>query len=183
MYSTLRKAAATAVMLLMTLSTMAAVVRGKVNDDLGDPMAQATVKLLAAKDSAFVKGVKCSNAGVYTISNVSAGKYIVQAEYLGYDKSYTNITVGNATVNVPTITLKESSIMLKEVTVTGVRTNKSGGRYGGVQCGIVQDTAQCRGGGPAETSAGRGGGFGWQNHRQRQRGDEDIDRRKGIFQR
>lgn len=114
--------AATAVMLLMTLSTMAAVVRGKVNDDLGDPMAQATVKLLAAKDSAFVKGVKCSNAGVYTISNVSAGKYIVQAEYLGYDKSYTNITVGNSTVNVPTITLKESSIMLKEVTVTGVRT-------------------------------------------------------------
>ncbi len=106
-----------------TPEVMAAVVKGSVSDDKGEPLPQATVRILTAKDSTFVKGVKTNASGVFTIAGVSNGRYIVAAEYLGYNTSYTDIDVRNgASVNVPAIRLGESSIMLGAVNVTAVKT-------------------------------------------------------------
>lgn len=111
------------VLVLATVSPVwAAIVRGTVSDSDGESMPQATVRLLAARDSAFVKGVKTNATGKFTISDVKAGKYILEASYLGYSNYYTNISVSGSALNVPPIVLKESSIVLKNVTVTGVRT-------------------------------------------------------------
>lgn len=123
MTTPLRIVLASALLAVSTLLAHGAVVKGTVNDTEGYGLPQATVRLLTPADSAYVKGGKTNNSGAYTFTDVKAGKYILEASYLGYVSSFSNITVGKtATLNVPTITLKESSIMLKGVQVTGVKT-------------------------------------------------------------
>ncbi|MCM1110179.1 MAG: outer membrane beta-barrel protein [Clostridium sp.] len=113
---------------LLTLMTTAAALpaanlRGTVTDTGGEPMMQATIRLLAAKDSAFVKGGVTDVSGNYSLQGIKKGKYIVEATYIGYERAFANVTVGDgATVNVPKIVMTESSIMLKGVTVTGTKT-------------------------------------------------------------
>lgn len=103
----------------------AAVIRGKVVDALDkSPLPQTTVKLLAAADSAYVKGVASSDKGFFSISDVKPGNYIVQIEYLGYNTERRNvkITGSEPTVRIGVIEMTEGSIMLKETVVTGVKT-------------------------------------------------------------
>ena len=100
----------------------AADIKGKVIDETGEPLIEATVKLLAAKDSAFIKGVTTNVNGRFTISNVKAGKYILQCVYIGYANSDSNLTVGSSNIQLKNIVMRESSIMLKEAVVTAVKT-------------------------------------------------------------
>lgn len=112
--------------LLFTVFCAAAVtaadIKGKVIDETGEPLIEATVKLLAAKDSAFIKGVTTNVNGRFTISNVKAGKYILQCVYIGYANSDSNLTVGSSNIQLKNIVMRESSIMLKEAVVTAVKT-------------------------------------------------------------
>lgn len=100
----------------------AAIVTGRVVDNAQDPMIQASVSLLAVKDSAYVKGVATNSDGKFRLPDVRSGKYILQASYVGYAPTYKNITVGGSTLNVGDVVLEESSEMLKEVSVVGVKT-------------------------------------------------------------
>ena len=103
----------------------AAVIRGKVVDALDkSPLPQTTVKLLAAADSAYVKGVASSDKGFFSFSDVKPGSYIVQIEYLGYNTERRNVkfTASEPTVRLGVIEMSEGSIMLKETVVTGVKT-------------------------------------------------------------
>jgi len=101
----------------------AAVVKGIVTDDEGEPLPQATVRLLRAnQDSTFVTGVAADINGSFSFPTVKKGKYILQATYLGYSNANMPITVGNATVNVDTIRLRDSSIMLREAVAIGIAT-------------------------------------------------------------
>lgn len=108
--------------LMSTFAMYGAVVKGVVKDSDGIELPQATVRLLSPKDSSFVKGVKTNVEGYFTISGVRSGKYILEASYLGYQTSFSNISVGKSTLTVPEIKLSESTIMLKDVQVTGVKT-------------------------------------------------------------
>ena len=113
----------TALMLLCSIAgALAANIRGKVTDTAGEPMMQATVRLLAAKDSTYINGLKTKNDGSFVLAGVKSGKYIVEASYLGYNNMFVDVTVGSANVNLKPIVLNESSIMLQEVSVTGVKT-------------------------------------------------------------
>ncbi len=118
--------------LVSSFAMHGAVVKGVVNDADGIELPQATVRLLTPKDSAFVKGVKTNNEGHFTIPGVRSGKYILEASYLGYKTSHQNITVGKSTLTVPAINLSESTIMLKDVQVTGVKT----------QIKVMEDTVE-----------------------------------------
>ena len=84
-------------------------------------MIEATIRLLSAKDSAFVKGGTTNLNGKFTLQGVKQGSYIVQSSYIGYDNAYANVKVGSGNANVK-IVMKESTIMLKEMVVTGVKT-------------------------------------------------------------
>lgn len=97
-------------------------ITGKVVDLEKEPMIQASVRLLAAKDSAYVKGAATDNNGRFHFAGVKSGKYIIQASYVGYNSAYKDVTVGAENVRVGEIVLEESSIMLKETTVVGVKT-------------------------------------------------------------
>lgn len=117
------RAALTVIALLLTSLGAAAVnIKGTVTDSSGEPMLQATVRLLAAKDSTYINGLKTKNDGTFTLTGVKAGKYIVEASYLGYNNAFADVTVGSSNVNLKPLVLTESSIMLQEVSVTGVKT-------------------------------------------------------------
>lgn len=99
----------------------AANVNGTVKDSIGEPMIEATIRLLSAKDSSFVKGGTTNLDGKFSLKGINKGSYIVQASYIGYDNTYANVKVGSGNANV-NIVMKESTIMLKEMVVTGVKT-------------------------------------------------------------
>lgn len=101
----------------------AAVVKGVVADSAGDPLPQATVRLLKANaDSTYVTGVTSDNNGLFRFPSVTNGKYIIAADYIGYRRALKNITVSKVDVNADTLRLAESSIMLKEAVAIGIAT-------------------------------------------------------------
>lgn len=103
-------------------AVFAANIRGKVIDDKGEPLIEATVRLLAAKDSAFIKGTTTDVNGRFSLKDVKSGSYIVQTSYIGYDNATANAKVEGSNVTVGPIKMMESSIMLKEAVVTYVKT-------------------------------------------------------------
>ena len=112
-----------AVMLPAGLPAMAYTVKGTVvdgNDSSGLP--DATVRLLHAKDSTFYKGGAADMNGAFAFQNVVNGKYIVEATYLGYNKSFVDITVKGANVKDLKVAMSENSIMLDEASVVAVKT-------------------------------------------------------------
>lgn len=120
--------------LLFALPATAANIRGNIVDDLGEPLLQATVRLLTQKDSTFVMGVQTNSNGRFRLNGVKKGKYIIESSYVGYGKIYTNVDVKNSseTVRLPQIAMKQSSIMLGEVVATGVKT----------QIKVMEDTVE-----------------------------------------
>ncbi|MDE6145330.1 MAG: carboxypeptidase-like regulatory domain-containing protein, partial [Muribaculaceae bacterium] len=108
-----------------TLGVPAAVVKGVVTDLAGEPLPQATVRLLRAdKDSTFVSAVASDLDGQFRFADVKKGRYLVQASYLGYVNgvSPVRIAADNAVMNLDSLKLRESGILLKEATVIGVAT-------------------------------------------------------------
>jgi hypothetical protein len=86
---------------------------------------EATVKLVTAtRDSTMLKGITTDEDGNFWLTDVDAGKYVIQLSYVGYHSGRRTVTIGKdgADVKLGDIALKASSIMLKETTVTGVKT-------------------------------------------------------------
>jgi len=101
----------------------AGVLRGSVVDATNNEgLIQASVRVLAAKDSAVVKAAVTNASGRFAIENLKAGKYIVEASYVGYSTAMRNITMTNTDMRLKPFSLSESTIALKEATVTGIRT-------------------------------------------------------------
>lgn len=110
-------------LLLFSISASAVTVKGTIIDaDTKEALPEASVRILAAKDSAFVKGAAANIDGIFNIQGISPGNYIVEANYIGYNPTYRNIHVASKTVDTGTIEVKESSILLKEAVVTAIKT-------------------------------------------------------------
>ncbi|MGN0211410.1 MAG: outer membrane beta-barrel protein [Muribaculaceae bacterium] len=102
----------------------AAIVRGRIVDATDKSgLTEATVRLVkAARDSAYVAGAAADAEGNFRLAGVRSGKYVLTVSYIGYSTLKKNITVGAAELNLGDIPLQESTIMLKEATVVGVKT-------------------------------------------------------------
>jgi hypothetical protein len=107
---------------LTAIAAIAYNVTGTVTDTFGEPLIDATVRILSAKDSTYVKGAIADKKGSFSFTGVNNGSYIAEANYIGYTKTYKPFTVKGSSVKLDTIHVAESSIMLKEATVTGVKT-------------------------------------------------------------
>ena len=106
-----------------TLSVMGGVLRGLVKDAANEEsLIQASVRVLAQRDSALVKGVVTNSNGAFAVENLKPGKYIVEASYIGYSPQYQNVTMTDADKRLQPFALSESAIALREATVTGIRT-------------------------------------------------------------
>lgn len=70
--------------LMGTLTAPAAVLRGSIVDAAtGEGLIQASLRVLAAKDSAVVKAAVTNAQGRFSV-DVKPGKYIIEASYVGY---------------------------------------------------------------------------------------------------
>lgn len=108
--------------LLCTTGMQAANIFGRVTDASGEPLVEATIKLLNARDSSFVKGSTSDIEGRFRLNNVNNGKFIIQYTYIGYNTAYTDIVIDNKDRFLRPIAMTESSIVLDEATVVGVKT-------------------------------------------------------------
>lgn len=111
--------------LIITLTAcavaMAFQIKGVVVDAQGEPLVAASVRILAATDSAVVNGMVTNANGVFSFNNVKKGKYIVEASYVGFRANCSNVELSK-NVDLGKITLTEDAIMLKETTVTAIKT-------------------------------------------------------------
>ena len=97
-------------------------ISGSVSDDNGEPLMEAGIRLLAAKDSAYVKGTAADLNGKFALKDVKNGKYILETSYIGYSKTFKDVTVADKDINAGDIKLTEASHLLAETTVTAVKT-------------------------------------------------------------
>lgn len=94
-------------------------VEGTVKDSKGNAMSGVTVALLTATDHKLAKADVTNENGFYHIEFNTAGDYVLQASFLGFD-TYTSEKIslnGQDNVTMPAITLSEKSTTLKDVTV------------------------------------------------------------------
>ncbi len=112
--------------LLLTLCSAtihAANITGLVKDmESGDPIMEAAVKLVNAKDSSFVAGVTTNLDGQFKLENIKSGKYVLTVSYIGYADTEKELTVGKSNLRLGEIRIKEASHMLGEVSVVAVKT-------------------------------------------------------------
>ena len=114
-------------MLCMTAVTShAAVINGVLVDSQDTTeLIEASVRLLMAnRDSTLVKGTTTDMNGVFNITGVKAGKYLLRFSYLGYNDVIKHVTVGEdgRDVNIGVVTMDPNTIVLKETVVVGVKS-------------------------------------------------------------
>lgn len=107
--------------ILTAITSTAYNITGWVKDPEGELLPQATVRLLKT-DSAYVNGVTTDLNGKFKLTGVRNGKYILETTYIGYKPDTRNIEIKSGNLSVDTIAMSESSLMLSEVSVRGVRT-------------------------------------------------------------
>ena len=108
--------------LFSTVFASAADVKGLLVDNNDQtPLISATVQLLSARDSSQVKGVVSDINGHFRFTGVARGKYVAKVSYVGYETTTVAISVGDATVDLGKIAVKENSIVLRDAEVTAVR--------------------------------------------------------------
>ncbi|MCM1029593.1 MAG: TonB-dependent receptor [Pseudoflavonifractor sp.] len=105
-----------------SLSCLAYNINGSVADPDGEPLPQASVRLLHLPDSAFIGGVMTNAKGHFSLSNVKNGKYTVEISYLGFASLNKDVEIKSANVNLGALKLSEGGISLAEVKITGTRT-------------------------------------------------------------
>lgn len=96
---------------------------GKVVDkSTGEPLEYATISLVSKTSGKTVTGTVADSKGTFTISNIPYDTYIVNIEFIGYEKSsLENIAVSNEkrSVSLGTVSLSPSTRSLQNVTITG----------------------------------------------------------------
>lgn len=107
--------------LLGLIPANAFTIKGTVVDETNSPMPKATVRLLSVVDSAAIKGAITNEKGHFDLSEVKKGKFILEVSYVGYSPIYKNISVSD-NQSVGTIHLSENAQVLKDLTVTGIKT-------------------------------------------------------------
>ncbi|MDU1891184.1 MAG: TonB-dependent receptor [Dysgonomonas sp.] len=75
----------------------------------------ASIRILNAKDSAYVTGTVTNPNGKFSVG-VKSGRYIAHVSFLGYLDKYINVNTREKTA-LETISLREDGIMLAEATV------------------------------------------------------------------
>lgn len=109
---------------IAALPVFATIVRGRILEagEGGEPLIQASVRILATADSALVRGAVTDADGRFRIDIPRQGRYILEASYVGYTPQYTNINVGADELRLRPLRLEPTAVALDEAVVTGIRT-------------------------------------------------------------
>ena len=87
----------------------------------GEPVEQATVRLLHPQDSSMARGTTSGRDGRFTLRNAPAGRYLLHISFVGFNPVYRDVRVTGrkATVQMGTLELTDASIPLGEAVVVG----------------------------------------------------------------
>ena len=97
-----------------------------VSKDNGEPVAFATVQLIDSKtNKPLAIGVNTDENGVFTISGVADGKYIVKVTSVGSIDQERPVTVAGNNIDLGILRLADDAKLLQEVVVEGVRSQMS----------------------------------------------------------
>ena len=108
-----------ALLCCVRLSYAAITVKGRVYDKTnGHPMEYATVRACTLPDSTFVTGCITEPTGQFSLE-LEKGRYVLEVQYMGYLKSYKNVTLDGTKnmVDVGKINLSPDQQVLNEVEV------------------------------------------------------------------
>lgn len=110
--------------LLAAAAMLAATVKGRITDSQGQPLIGATATLLALPDSTIVTGSMTDEKGEYVFKKLTPRRYALRASMTGMDTEIADFTVTDTTkqVTLPPIKLYDTSTLLKELVVKGVKT-------------------------------------------------------------
>lgn len=89
---------------------------GKIISTDSEPIWLANVLLLSALDSILINGSSTDDKGVFKITNIPPGDYLVKASYLDNESDYLNVSI-IADTDVGTITISNYAQVLDEVIV------------------------------------------------------------------
>ncbi len=93
-------------------------ITGKIVDN-NQPVSYATVSVLSLPDSALVTGAISDDEGVFEITGIKKGNYVLKIDFLGYSSLYKNIGEIKSNTNVGSISLRQNAKKLDAVTITG----------------------------------------------------------------
>ena len=122
----MKTVSAFSILLLFTLTTAfgqaltRGTVQGRVGTGTGKPLEFTTMMLLKAKDSTLTKGAISDIDGKFLFENVGAGRYLVAAQQIGYQKTYSApFVIDEATPahELPALAMSEEAKNLTEVKV------------------------------------------------------------------
>lgn len=86
------------------------------DDSTKEPVEQASIRVLNAKDSSYVNGTATNAGGKFRIQ-VKPGNYIIDISFLGYTNNRINVNATKAQNVLGDIFLKDDGILLSEATV------------------------------------------------------------------
>lgn len=89
--------------------------------ELREPVLQATIQLLKAKDSVYVAGAVTNEDGNFTVVAPENGKYIIKMSNIGYKTVTRNVTISeDKDFAFGKVNLETDAVMLKEVIANGI---------------------------------------------------------------
>ncbi len=101
-------------------------VSGSLIDSLSkQPLEYASVAIYKSIDNSLVTGALTNAKGVFTINNLTAGKYLLKSSFVGYRTKITNIEINDASLELSQpILINSTSLFLNEVQVIGKQNEK-----------------------------------------------------------
>ncbi len=118
-----KKILLTAAAFSAAIASFAYSISGTVVDISGEGMPDATVRILRADaDSTYLKGAKADLTGHFSFTGFANGKYIIEATYVGYNRTFRDVSVQGADVRINSLLMTETSHLLSEAVVTAVKT-------------------------------------------------------------
>lgn len=87
----------------------------------GEPIEQATVRLLNPQDSTFLRGTASNKDGDFTFTRIRPGEYLLNVTFVGFNSLYKAIQVTGEepTLSVGNLAMSDANILLDEATVIG----------------------------------------------------------------
>lgn len=113
------------ILVAFSLKISAGTITGSVVDASDSTaMGQCTIKLLTARDSAFVAGGATEDNGTFKLTGINNGRYILQFSYIGYNNlnKHVKVSAENPNVRLGKLAMSENTIVLKETVIVGKKT-------------------------------------------------------------
>lgn len=106
--------------------TASGTVKGKILNENSEPIAYATISILA-NDNSLVAGGISNEKGKFSLDNIPLGPHIIDIQFLGYQafQQTINLQKSNDLIPLGDITLRPDQVALDEVVVTAERSQYS----------------------------------------------------------